>query len=335
MRKLPPIRSSLSRPRLLLALVFCLAGVSLAVDQFPADENPLPAPRLATLTHHLCATRRSSAQSRGWRERARSGRGCRPPSASAIRSSAGSAASVSSKIFGSILPTRTAFTPARPAARARTRAGSGVRSMAAAPSSGFRTRPPSKAKSRLATAAATPSWQSMRWAAFISTISPWRISAPRVRTISALTFTCSNTGVPDTAVDRQWYAIDGDPLNGGSIYLTNDEIGPGGAMCGSSAGNNVLVMYRSPVTGLGATAGLAFGPAEQNHGGRQLRRGDHGQQRSQPGRNHARPAERPRRLRDVADAGETRFRHPRQRGAEQDSHRPLFPGRLRRADRRM
>ncbi|MEP6822200.1 MAG: dockerin type I domain-containing protein [Chthoniobacterales bacterium] len=78
-----------------------------------------------------------------------------------------------------------------------------------------------------------------------------------------VTFTCSNTGVPDTAVDRQWYAIDGDPLNGGSIYLANDEIGPGGVMCGASAGNNVLVMYRSPVTGLGATAGIEFGPANK------------------------------------------------------------------------
>jgi hypothetical protein len=77
------------------------------------------------------------------------------------------------------------------------------------------------------------------------------------------TFTCSNTGVPDTAVDRQWYAIDGDPTNGGTLYLTNDEIGPGGVMCGSSVGNNVLVMYRSPVGGVGATAGIAFGPA--NH----------------------------------------------------------------------
>ena len=77
------------------------------------------------------------------------------------------------------------------------------------------------------------------------------------------TFTCSNTGVPDTAVDRQWYAIDGDPTNGGSIYLANDEIGPGGAMCGGSTGNNVLVMYRSPVGGVGPTAGIAFGPA--NH----------------------------------------------------------------------
>src|SRR3989440_195607 len=77
------------------------------------------------------------------------------------------------------------------------------------------------------------------------------------------TFTCSNTGVPDTAVDRQWYAIEGDPLNGGSIYLANDEIGPGSPVCGSSAGNNVLVMYRSPVTGLEPTAGIEFGPA--NH----------------------------------------------------------------------
>jgi hypothetical protein len=77
------------------------------------------------------------------------------------------------------------------------------------------------------------------------------------------TFTCSNTGVPDTAVDRQWYAIDGDPLNGGSIYLANDEIGPGGVVCGGSVANNVLVMYRSPVTGLEPTAGIEFGPA--NH----------------------------------------------------------------------
>src|SRR5207245_8237247 len=28
------------------------------------------------------------------------------------------------------------------------------------------------------------------------------------------TFVCSNTGVPDTAVDRQWYAVDGDPTTG-------------------------------------------------------------------------------------------------------------------------
>jgi hypothetical protein len=75
-----------------------------------------------------------------------------------------------------------------------------------------------------------------------------------------VSFTCSNTGVPDAVVDRQWYATDGDPTNGGSIYLVNDEIGPGGPTCGNSDVNNVLVMYRSPVNGAGATAGIVFGP---------------------------------------------------------------------------
>ena len=77
---------------------------------------------------------------------------------------------------------------------------------------------------------------------------------------------CSKTGVPDTVVDRQWYAIDGDPLNGGSIYLTNDEVGTGGPVCGPSVANNVLVMYRSPLPGpspVSQTAGIQFGPANQ------------------------------------------------------------------------
>jgi len=79
-----------------------------------------------------------------------------------------------------------------------------------------------------------------------------------------VSFTCSNTGVPDTVVDRQWYAVDGDPTNGGTLYLANDEVGPGGINCGNgiggTAGNNVLVMYRSPASGaLGATAGIEFG----------------------------------------------------------------------------
>lgn len=81
------------------------------------------------------------------------------------------------------------------------------------------------------------------------------------------TFPCSNTGVPDAVVDRQWYAFDGDPLNGGSIYLTNDEVAQGPAQCGSSPtsfGQNILVMYRSPVTSNAATtAGLVFGPANR------------------------------------------------------------------------
>src|SRR5207253_1388474 len=76
-------------------------------------------------------------------------------------------------------------------------------------------------------------------------------------------FACSNTGVPDTAVDRQWYATDGNPVEGGKIYLANDEIGPGSVKCGDSVGNNVLVMYRSPMTGDFASAGIQFAPAKK------------------------------------------------------------------------
>ena len=74
-------------------------------------------------------------------------------------------------------------------------------------------------------------------------------------------FLCSNTGVPDTAVDRQWYATDGDPTNGGNIYLSNDEIGPGAVSCPvSGLVNNVLAMYRSPLPAASTTAGIQFGP---------------------------------------------------------------------------
>jgi hypothetical protein len=77
------------------------------------------------------------------------------------------------------------------------------------------------------------------------------------------TFTpCNSTAVPDGGVDRQWYALDGDPTAGGFLYLTNDEVGSGAVQCGSTTANNVLVIYRSPVAGAAAsTAGLQFGPA--------------------------------------------------------------------------
>src|SRR5919201_2119317 len=84
------------------------------------------------------------------------------------------------------------------------------------------------------------------------------------------TFVCSNTGVPDTAVDRQWYAVDGNPRTGTgigtgaghNIYLSNDEIGPGAVTCPvSGLVNNVLAMYRSPTPAGGASAGVEFGPA--------------------------------------------------------------------------
>jgi len=77
--------------------------------------------------------------------------------------------------------------------------------------------------------------------------------------------TCSNTGVPDAVVDRQWYAFDGDPTNGGSIYLANDEFAQAPAQCGSPTnfGQNILVMYRSPLPGGEAAAGIEFGPANK------------------------------------------------------------------------
>jgi len=90
------------------------------------------------------------------------------------------------------------------------------------------------------------------------------------------TFLCSHTGVPDAAVDRQWYAVDGDPTTGDgtgtgaghNIYLANDEIGPGAPDCPvSGLGNNELVMYRSPtLLGGGASAGIEFGPASKISG---------------------------------------------------------------------
>ena len=89
---------------------------------------------------------------------------------------------------------------------------------------------------------------------------------------------CNSTGVPDAGVDRQWYALDGDPTAGGSLYLANDEVGSGNVQCGTTQVNNVLVMYRSPVSGAaGATAGVQFGPANKITQPGWMRRGNHGQ----------------------------------------------------------
>ena len=72
---------------------------------------------------------------------------------------------------------------------------------------------------------------------------------------------CNPAGVPDAVVDRQWYATDGDPLNGGSIYLASDEVGQDQPVCGSSnEGNNTLVVYRSPLPGAESLAGIQFAP---------------------------------------------------------------------------
>jgi hypothetical protein len=81
-------------------------------------------------------------------------------------------------------------------------------------------------------------------------------------------FACSNTGVPDTLVDRQWLATDGDPTAGGNIYLVADQIGSGALQCPVSGfANNVLTMWRSPVTGaLSSSAGIQFGPGNRVSG---------------------------------------------------------------------
>lgn len=72
----------------------------------------------------------------------------------------------------------------------------------------------------------------------------------------------SCTGVTDSPVDRQWYAVDGDPTNGGSIYLAYDWVGSGSPSCESSTANNTLRVARSPAPGLDALAGVEFAPPQ-------------------------------------------------------------------------
>ncbi|MDQ2742365.1 MAG: hypothetical protein M3Z66_08725, partial [Chloroflexota bacterium] len=75
----------------------------------------------------------------------------------------------------------------------------------------------------------------------------------------------SCASVVNGAVDRQWYAVDGDPTNGGSIFLAYDRIAQANpAVCPSgTTGNNELVIDRSPITAAAAaTAGTQFGPSQ-------------------------------------------------------------------------
>ena len=73
-------------------------------------------------------------------------------------------------------------------------------------------------------------------------------------------FSC--TAVTSTPVDRQWYAVDGDPKAGGALYLASNEVAEG-EPDPTCAENNRLVLYRSPVDGAGPTAGIEFGPANR------------------------------------------------------------------------
>ena len=73
------------------------------------------------------------------------------------------------------------------------------------------------------------------------------------------TFASTCNAVASKSTDRPWYAVDGDPLAGGSIYLAVAIIG-GDRACGTGAGEDQLALARSPVPGKRTEAGVAFGP---------------------------------------------------------------------------
>jgi len=70
-------------------------------------------------------------------------------------------------------------------------------------------------------------------------------------------------GAPGALVDRQWYAVDGNPTAGGTLYLAYDGVAQGTAACpGVETVNNELELARSPAVTdpTGALAGVAFAP---------------------------------------------------------------------------
>jgi hypothetical protein len=76
----------------------------------------------------------------------------------------------------------------------------------------------------------------------------------------------SCTATPtDKIVDRQWYATDGDPTNGGALFLVYDRFVQAEVACpgsGSSFTGNALVITRSPaLSQAGSTAGNLFTPS--------------------------------------------------------------------------
>ena len=83
------------------------------------------------------------------------------------------------------------------------------------------------------------------------------------------TFTSSCVSTPITPVDRQWYAVDGNPTSGGSITLTYDFVPNLAGVPDPTVNclsNNRLVFARSPIPAKGTTAidpttaGVFFGP---------------------------------------------------------------------------
>ena len=73
------------------------------------------------------------------------------------------------------------------------------------------------------------------------------------------TFRSSCNAVSNDSTDRPWYAVDGDPLAGGSIYLALAIIG-GDRACKAGDAEVELALARSPVPTRRSAAGLSFGP---------------------------------------------------------------------------
>jgi len=73
------------------------------------------------------------------------------------------------------------------------------------------------------------------------------------------TFRSSCNAVTSNSTDRPWYAVDGDPLGGGNIYL-GIAIVRGDTACSAAKGHDQVALARSPVPGRSAEAGVVFGP---------------------------------------------------------------------------
>jgi hypothetical protein len=73
------------------------------------------------------------------------------------------------------------------------------------------------------------------------------------------TFRSTCNAVASDSTDRPWYAIDGDPLRGGNIYLALAIIG-GDSACTPGENLDQLALARSPVPGREPDAGIVFGP---------------------------------------------------------------------------
>jgi len=77
-----------------------------------------------------------------------------------------------------------------------------------------------------------------------------------------VTFRSVCSSVASKSTDRPWYAIDGDPLRGGSVFLAITLIGADRA-CEGKTMHDVLAIARSPIARKPASAGIAFAPLER------------------------------------------------------------------------